>query len=338
MVRFVLGAGTPGSRLDAPVRAESQQGMHDPDRVSVEAYPASCNRRVFTVGAGAWIAAMVGNAREAWASTRSRIVELETALNGRIGVFGIQGENHTLLKYREQERFAMCSTFKAPLAGFVLDDIAKGRLRADRLVSFEKIELVSYSPVLEAQRKAGLPALSVLGLCRATVAISDNTAANLLLELIGGPAGFTARAKKLDATTRLDRTEPELNENRAGDPRDTTTPEGMAKLLRAMLYGGGVAPQAAMQLRAMMIDCRTGAARLRAGLPDNITVGDKTGTSGNGVFGDIAFVDSGSDDPVVITAYVDAPKATLAEGNGAHREVGKWLTEAMRARAKAASR
>lgn len=283
-----------------------------------------CDRRVFTVAAGAWLAGWPNGAHATSTRTRARLVEIEKSVRGRVGVFARQG-TQTLLMHRERERFAMCSTFKAPLAGFVLDDIARGRLQADRLVSFEGLELVSYSPVLEAQRKAGLSGLSVLGLCHAAVTISDNTAANLLLRLIGGPAGFTARAKKLDHSTRLDRNEPELNENRAGDPRDTTTPSGMAKLLHTMLFGSGIDPEAAAQLRAMMIDCRTGSARLRAGLPKGPTVGDKTGTSGNGLFGDIAFVRSDAKEPIVIASYVDAPKATMAEGNQAHREIGELL-------------
>lgn len=253
-------------------------------------------------------------------------MEIEKSVGGRVGVFVRQG-TQTLFMHRERERFAMCSTFKAPLAGFVLDDIARGRLQADRRIPLDGLELVRYSPVLEAQRKAGLSGLSVLGLCHAAVTISDNTAANLLLKLIGGPPGFTARARKFNGATRLDRTEPELNENRVGDPRDTTTPSGMAKLLYTMLFGSGIDPEAAAQLRAMMIDCRTGSARLRAGLPKGLTVGDKTGTSGNGLFGDIAFVQSGSEEPIVIAAYVDAPTATMDQGNQAHREIAKLVAK-----------
>ena len=71
-------------------------------------------------------------------------------------------------------------------------------------------------------RDGGMP----LGdLCAAAIDWSDNTAANLILDAIGGPAGFTAFARSLgDSTTRLDRNEPSLNTAIPGDERDTTTP------------------------------------------------------------------------------------------------------------------
>jgi beta-lactamase class A len=65
-------------------------------------------------------------------------------------------------------------------------------------------------------------------LCAAASTVSDNTAANLLLASIGGPAGLTTYARSLgDMVTRLDRIEPDLNEAVSGDPRDTTTPAAM---------------------------------------------------------------------------------------------------------------
>jgi beta-lactamase class A len=173
--------------------------------------------------------------------------------------------------------------------------------------------------------------MSVLGLCQAAVVISDNTAANLLLELIGGPQGFTERVRRIEGTTRLDRFEPELNENTAADPRDTTTPRGMAQLLERMLYGGAVSEEASRTLRAMMIDSRTGGQRLRAGLPPLPRVGDKTGTSLNGLYGDILFIEpDGGGRPIVAACYIDAEDAPSQAANDGHKEVGRLIGETFR--------
>jgi beta-lactamase class A len=287
--------------------------------------PWSLSRRAAVTSA---LAAFLTGARSA--ASPSQLAAIEKALGGRLGVYAFQGGNPSVLSSRASERFAMCSTFKAPLAGLVLDEIANGGLSPSQAVPIGETQLVSYSPEIEPRLKAGLRHMSVKGLCRAAVVVSDNTAANLLLELIGGPAGFTERVRRIEGTTRLDRTEPELNENAPGDPRDTTTPAGMAKLLERMLYGGALAGTASEELRAMMIDCRTGAKRLRAGLPGQARAGDKTGTSGNGLFGDILFIEPEGQKPVVAACYIDASGATSQAADQAHGELGRLIGETFR--------
>lgn len=73
--------------------------------------------------------------------------------------------------------------------------------------------------------------LTVRALCAAALAYSDNTAANLLLGVTGGPPSVTRFCRSIgDATTRCDRTEPTLNTSIPGDPRDTGTPLSIAVL------------------------------------------------------------------------------------------------------------
>lgn len=259
----------------------------------------------------------------------SRFAQLEQAIGGRVGVYAQRDGDPQVVSNRPNERFAMCSTFKAPLAAFIFDEIANGGLDADRPVRIDQTPLIGYSPEVEPRRSAGGRYMSLAGLARAAAVVSDNTAANILLEQIGGPDGFTARVRKFEGTTRLDRIEPDLNENTPGDPRDTTTPKGMATLLSRLLFQTGFSQKAAAETRALMIDSRTGFQRLRAGLPPSAVVGDKTGTSLNGLFGDIGFVqpaDGGA--PIIVAAYVDAPGLAMDAGNNAHREIGRIVTEA----------
>ena len=132
--------------------------------------------------------------------------------------------------------------------------------------------------------------MSVADMCEAAVELSDNTCANLLLARVGGPDG-PDRILALDAettVTRLDHNEPELNRSPPGDPNDTTTPAAMAGNLRRLLLGEVLSQRSREHLTGWMLNCKTGNNRLRAGLPEDWRIGDKTGNNGKDASGDIA--------------------------------------------------
>ncbi len=115
----------------------------------------------------------------------------------------------------------------------VLKRVERGELSLTQRISYsEKDMLKVVSPVMSKHLAEG--SLPLQDLCAAIVEVSDNTAANLLLKLIGGPPAVTKFARELgDEVTRLDRTEPELNTNLPGDPRDTTSPRAMVGTVRS---------------------------------------------------------------------------------------------------------
>ena len=101
--------------------------------------------------------------------------------------------------------------------------------------------------------------LSVEQLCAAIVEVSDNSAANLLLRRLGGPAGLTAFIRRSgDRVTRLDRYEEELNTNLPGDARDTTTPAAMLGLMQALLLGDVLTAPSRARLIGWMEGATTG--------------------------------------------------------------------------------
>ena len=131
--------------------------------------------------------------------------------------------------------------------------------------------------------------MSVADMCKAIVELSDNTCANLLLARIGGPAALTAFWRSIgDTISRLDHNEPELNRSPPGDPHDTTTPAAMAGNLKRLVTGEALSPASRAQLTDWMVGCKTGANRLRGGLPAGWKIGDKTGNNGKDASGDIA--------------------------------------------------
>jgi beta-lactamase class A len=156
--------------------------------------------------------------------------------------------------------------------------------------------------------------------------VSDNTAANLLLARIGGPAGWTRFARQAgDLTSRLDRDEPTLNSNLPGDPRDTTTPRAMAGLLERVLTGDLLSPVSRGRLIDWLVATETGRDRLRAGLPPDWRVGDKTGTGGRGACNDVAVAWPPRGGPWYIAAYVSESPAAPERLNAAHAELGRMV-------------
>ncbi|WP_437963407.1 class A beta-lactamase [Sorangium sp. So ce260] len=268
------------------------------------------------------------SAPEPGAQAAPALARIEAQLGGRLGVAALDTASGARIGHRAAERFAMCSTFKALLAASLLARVDQGQLTLDRRITYREADLLEHAPVTRARLAEG--GLTVEELCAAAVETSDNTAANLLLAQIGGPAGLTAYVRSLgDQVTRLDRDEPALNANTPGDPRDTTTPDAMADTYRVLLVGDRALRAASRaRLAAWMVRSKTGLARLRAGLPSDWVVGDKTGTSGNGAANDVAVAWPPSRAPIVIACFVDAPSASPDAWNAAHAEVARIVAGA----------
>lgn len=265
------------------------------------------DRRVLLACAAAFAAPSLSNGQ---AATRSlgdlpaAFREIEAAHGGRLGVSVLDMATGLRASYRGGERFPMASTFKALLAGAVLARVDAGAERLDRVIRFTRDDLVTWSPVTEPQ--AGGAGMTVQALCEATTAISDNTAANLLLESMGGPTGFTATLRRLgDGATRLDRRETALNEALPGDERDTSTPDAMRDTLAAMTLGTALSAPSRAHLTRWMFANRVGDARLRAGVPQGWRVADRTGTAAyrtSNVIG--VMFPAGDRPPLVVTALL----------------------------------
>jgi beta-lactamase class A len=215
----------------------------------------------------------------------------------------------------------MCSTFKLFASALVLARVDRHEERLARRVVFSARDLASYSPV--TGKHVGGSGMAVAELCEAAITLSDNTAGNLLLASFGGPKAFTAYARALgDMQTRLDRTEPTLNEALPGDPRDTTTPAAMLGNLQKLLVGDALSPSSRAQLLRWLEANKTGDARLRAHLPAGWKVGDKTGTGDRGATSDIGILLPPGRAPILITVYLTETKATAAACSATIASVG----------------
>jgi beta-lactamase class A len=225
-----------------------------------------------------------------------RLPELERQFGARLGVYALDTGTGRELVHRADERFAMCSVFKALAAAAVLDRTPPEYL--DQRVHYGQADLVDPSPVAAQHVADGM---TIRELCDAAVRYSDNTAGNLLLADVGGPAGITQFARSLgDQVSRLDRTEPELNSAVPGDERDTTTPRAIAGCFRTLVLGDRLDAADRALFTEWLVGNKTGDARIRAGVPAGWRVGDKTGTGSYGTANDVAVVWPPAAAPIVL--------------------------------------
>jgi beta-lactamase class A len=278
------------------------------------------DRRRFLAGTGLYLAGVPLSL----AADEASFADTETAVGGRVGILALDTGSGRECAHRADERFALCSTFKWMLAACVLERVERGQLTLDRLVEYGQGDLLDHAPATRENLPAG--SMSVEALCRASVIVSDNTAANLLLNLTGGPAALTEFLRRHgDAVTRLDRLEPELNSNLPGDPRDTTTPRAMAQSMQALLLGDALSPGSRERLVGWLKETGTGLRRLRAGLPANWAAGDKTGTGLNGAANDVAIAWPPDASPLLIAAYLSGSSAPPEELDAAHAGIAREI-------------
>jgi beta-lactamase class A len=227
------------------------------------------------------------------------LARLEDDYAARLGVYAVDTGSGETVEYRADERFAYASTHKAFSAAAVLQETEAADL--DEVIRYDAVDLVGYSPVTEAHVESGLTLLEVI---RAAITVSDNTAANLLFERLGGPDALEAALRAAgDDTTSVDRIEPGLSDWAPGETRDTTTPRAMAENLEAFALGSVLDEEDRAILVDALRDNTTGDELIRAGVPDGWVVGDKTGSSTHGGRNDIAVLEPPGGAPIVLAIY-----------------------------------
>jgi beta-lactamase class A len=256
------------------------------------------------------------------------VAAIRSRIGGRIGAYMLDTQSQLELAFNARERFAMCSTFKLLLAAAVLRRVDSGTLTLDDKLQLRPEDMVAHAPVTSLHLAEG--SMSVRDLCSAIVTVSDNPAANILLAATGGPSGLTQFLRGVgDRVTRLDRTELALNTNLPGDPRDTTTPQAMARSMERVLLGDVLSTQSKLQLIAWLRQSTTGLARLRAGLPEEWKAGDKTGTGANGAVNDVMIAWPPGRSAVIGTVYLSESRRSTRDLEQAHAEIGEVMATAV---------
>ena len=234
-----------------------------------------------------------------------------------IGIAAIDLQSGSRIGFRNSERFPMGSVYKVPIAIEVLSRVDRGELKLSRVVTIQPKDFSpGWSPLRD--RAKGKPITMTLeNLLRYAVEVSDNTASDALLRMVG-PAAVTKRMAALRAGgIRVDRLEKEIAadlareggvERYAVDPRDTATPDAMLKLLLAIAERrDGLSKASHDRLLRWMTDTKTGPRRIKAGVPRGANVAHKTGTM-PGTMNDVAIID-GRLILVILTKAAKSPDA-----------------------------
>ncbi|MFI0778556.1 class A beta-lactamase [Streptomyces sp. NPDC021212] len=231
---------------------------------------------------------------------------LESKFDARLGLYAIDTGTGREVAYRDGERFGFHSTLKAILAAAVLREYSLSGM--NKVITYSRDDLIDNSPITEKHVDTGM---TLRELCDAAVRYSDNTAANLLFDAIGGPKALQREVRGVgDDVTRVDRVEPDLSRWTPDEKRDTTTPRALAKDLRTFVLGDVLRKPERGQLTTWLKTNTTGDALIRAGVPKGWVVGDKTGSGfGYGARNDIAVVWRPGAAPIVMAVLTNRPGA-----------------------------
>lgn len=252
------------------------------------------------------------------AALREELERYETHLDGgRLGVGVLHLESGRSLFYRGDERFPMASTYKVPIATRLLERVDLGEMALDSMIAVQQGDLHPGSGVLEDLFDDPGVVLSVRNLMELMLLVSDNSATDICMRLAGGPEAINRKMRELGVRDlRVDRPTVELIADYVGidslpaadqvtpkvweklsegvseeerekarkafseDPRDTSTPRAMTKLLERIWRGEALSDSSTAVLKDVLRRVRTGTSRLKGMLDDSITVAHKTGTVG----------------------------------------------------------
>lgn len=259
-------------------------------------------------------------------ATYQEFSQLEKKFDARLGVYAIDTGTNRTIAYRPNERFAFASTYKALAAGVLLQQNSIDKL--NEVITYTKDDLVEYSPVTEKHVDTGM----TLGeIAEAAVRSSDNTAGNILFHKIGGPKGYEKALRQMgDRVTMSERFETELNEAIPGDIRDTSTAKAIATNLKAFTVGNALPDHKRKVLTEWMKGNATGDKLIRAGVPTDWEVADKSGAGSYGTRNDIAIVWPPNRAPIIIAILSSKDEKEATYDNQLIAEAAEVIVNALK--------
>lgn len=258
------------------------------------------------------------------------VSDLESRLKARIGIFVKDTATGWTWEHRGSERFLMASTFKSLLCGAVLEQVDRGAVTLGETLIVRGEEIHGHAPTTKV--RVGQP-MRVDELCLATLDLSDNGAANLLVDRLGGPQEVTAFLRRIgDGTTRLDRKEPDLNNFVPGDPRDTTSPSAMATSWQTLLVGNALSADSRQRLTTWMSHGGVTGPLIRTHLPRGWAISDRSGGGRQHTRNIVAMITPPDRAPYFVAIYLSDTPANWQTRNDAVSRLGASVVELIRSR------
>ncbi|MET8674933.1 Exo family class A beta-lactamase [Streptomyces albidoflavus] len=260
-----------------------------------------------------------------------RLAGLERASGARLGVYAYDTGSGRTVAYRADELFPMCSVFKTLSSAAVLRDLDRNGEFLSRRIFYTQDDVEQADGAPETGKPENLAnGMTVEELCEVSITASDNCAANLMLRELGGPAAVTRFVRSLgDRVTRLDRWEPELNSAEPGRVTDTTSPRAITRTYGRLVLGDALNPRDRRLLTSWLLANTTSGDRFRAGLPDDWTLGDKTGAGRYGTNNDAGVTWPPGRAPIVLTVLTAKTEQDAARDDGLVADAARVLAETL---------
>lgn len=258
---------------------------------------------------------------------QKKIEMLENKSGGKLGLTIVDTSDGTTYSWRGDEKFPLCSTSKVMVVAAILKKSESNTNLLAKKITINKSDMVNYNPITSKYIDSSM---TITELSKAALQYSDNAAMNKLLSYLGGPRYATQFARTIgDKAYRLDRNEPGLNTAIPGDSRDTTTPSAMAETLNKLILGNALKKEQKAKLTEWMKGNTTGLNSIKAGLPAEWIVADKTGSGDYGTTNDVAVIWPKNHAPVILTTYFTQPEKDASARKDVLASAAKLIAEAI---------
>ena len=215
---------------------------------------------------------------------------------GSVGVAVVHVETGQSVSVNGNTALPLYSVFKLPLAIAVLKDVEANRLKVDQIVHVTPQDIVPGAPDNTALWREPVDR-TISQLIEVSIARSDNTSTDKLLQVAGGPKRVTEQMRALGLNS-LDIHSTVMEFAKTLQNPNTGSAGDLVNLLTQLQQGKVLQPAQSQLLIGFMRRATTGLKRIRGDLPSGTVVADKTGS---GVRDQVTNVPNATNDVGLIT-------------------------------------
>ena len=233
-----------------------------------------------------------------------RLNAIAGSLDGVMGFVIVGLTSDERFERHAHDTFPTASTIKLAILYELFRQTDEGRIQLDAPRTLDRRNAVGGSGVLN---EPTTPTLSLRDYATLMVVLSDNTATNVLIDIVGMDNVTTRMASLGLKATKLRRKMIDLEAARRGD-ENVSTPADLARLLDIIHRGEGLSKGSGESLRAIL--GKPKASPMRTAIPEDIVVANKPGNlEAVEVDAGIVYVEGRPYIQVVMTTYLKSNAA-----------------------------
>lgn len=243
---------------------------------------------------------------ESIASTAERLEKIASEVPGILGYCIVNTNGDVLFSRNEGKLFPQASAIKIPILMEVIAQREWGKISWDQQHDILQKDQVDGTGIL-SEFSNGESLISTGDLCTLMIVLSDNTATNLLINLIG-MAEVNRLMEELDCPqTRLVR----MMRDQAAIARgieNLSTPRDAVRIMQALVQGTFISRKACDDTLAILRKPKSSA--IRKAIPQEISIGNKPGAI-PGVATEWAIVELPGRPYIIVTMGKDGDEASF---------------------------